>query len=544
MLEIEFGVRADMSPRHEFIQWMEVMVGEVADTETSKYDKIVCETETGLVLTLRGSFNLGIEGDVYSVELHDAVHRLIVSVDNLRDCTLESIFDDKDDVDMHDVFEELDDGAAILGSRFDDVLLGGSDADLLNGADGDDRLDGMGGADRLRGGRGDDTYVIDGASEIDRAMPDPGRDIVESGQDYVLGPYQEILVLTGTGDRDGRGNAHGNTLYGNSGRNLLEGQGGDDVLDGRAGADRLVGGDGDDRLVGGSGTDMLAGGRGDDRYLLIHPAEIDRPAPDPGTDTIWSRVSYVLGRHQENLTLLGTADLEGRGNAAGNVLIGNDGRNTLSGSGGDDRLRGGAGSDTLAGNDGADALAGGDGADALSGGRRGDVLTGATGADLLDGRTGADDLRGGGGADMLDGGAGADGLRGGGGTDTLDGGPGNDLLVGGSDSDAFLFDDPLTPDNIDLIADFRGATSGEPDFIVLDHVVFPALPVGALPGTAFRSGAGLTGADTPECRIFLDTTTGALYYDADGSGAVSAPVQFAVLAPEAALPAGADFIVV
>lgn len=44
----------------------------------------------------------------------------------------------------------------------------------------------------------------------------------------------------------------------------------------------------------------------------------------------------------------------------------------------------------------------------------------------------------------------------------------------------------------------------------------------------FRKGAGVTSASTSEQRIVLNTTNGALYYDADGNGA-GAAVQFAVL---------------
>jgi Ca2+-binding RTX toxin-like protein len=55
-------------------------------------------------------------------------------------------------------------------------------------------------------------------------------------------------------------------------------------------------------------------------------------------------------------------------------------------------------------------------------------------------------------------------------------------------------------------------------------------------GTAFVSGAGVTTAGDADDRIIYDTTTGNLYYDADGVGGAVA-VQFAWITT---IPAGLD----
>ena len=65
-------------------------------------------------------------------------------------------------------------------------------------------------------------------------------------------------------------------------------------------------------------------------------------------------MSYTLTDNVEELTLLGTADLEGTGNATANIIKGNGGNNLLDGGAGDDSLNGGAGKDQLIGGAGAD----------------------------------------------------------------------------------------------------------------------------------------------------------------------------------------------
>ena len=165
-----------------------------------------------------------------------------------------------------------------------------------------------------------------------------------------------------------------------------------------------------------------------------------------GTDTVQSAVAWTLSLNVENLTLTGTANINGTGSSANNVLIGNSGNNTLDGGSGNDTLDGGDGDDSLLGGSGDDQLLGGLGNDTLNAGSGNDVLDGGDGTDTLDGGSADDQLLGGAGNDTLTGGSGADQFTGGTGNDALTGGSGNDLYNFSrgdgqdtiSDSDSFL----------------------------------------------------------------------------------------------------------
>ncbi|NUU37074.1 calcium-binding protein, partial [Pseudomonas sp. C2B4] len=82
---------------------------------------------------------------------------------------------------------------------------------------------------------------------------------VFSSIDYTLGANVENLLLTGSANLNGTGNAVNNRVVGNDGNN---------ILDGGLGADSLEGGLGNDVLIGGLGTDTLAGGAGADLFAF------------------------------------------------------------------------------------------------------------------------------------------------------------------------------------------------------------------------------------------------------------------------------------
>jgi len=191
----------------------------------------------------------------------------------------------------------------------------------ISGNVGNNVLDGGAGADTLIGGAGNDTYIVDDAADV---IIETGtvRDIdtVMASVSWVLGANLEKLILTGSNDLDGTGNAQANEIVGNAGNNVLN---------------------------GGRGADRMVGGLGEDTYYVDNLRDVVVEYAGEGErDNVYASISYALGEHVENGELLGKANLNLTGNASDNVLIGNAGANILKGMGGKDILRGGLGNDT------------------------------------------------------------------------------------------------------------------------------------------------------------------------------------------------------
>ncbi|MEI6268596.1 MAG: DUF4347 domain-containing protein, partial [Methylococcaceae bacterium] len=388
--------------------------------------------------------------------------------------------------------------------------LGNELANILTGNAGANRLDGGAGADTLIGGLGNDTYTVDNTGDVitESSTLSTEIDSVNSLVSYTLSANVENLTLNGFAAINGAGNVLANILTGNAAANNLD---------------------------GGAGADTLIGGSGNDTYTVDNTGDIvtETSMLDTEIDSINSSVTYTLSANVENMTLTGSAAINGTGNALANTLVGNSAANTLNGGAGNDSLDGGAGQDTLNGGAGNDTLNGGAGADALIGGlgndiyivdNTGDVITEAstlaTEIDSVNSSvtytlsanvenltlTGRDAINGTGNlfANTLVGNSAANTLNGGAGDDTLDGGAGADTLIGG------LGNDTYTVDNTGDVVTETSTLSTEIDSVnsSVSYTLLANVEKLALTGAAAINGTGNELANTLVGNSAANTLTG------------------------------------
>ncbi len=214
------------------------------------------------------------------------------------------------------------------------------------------------------------------------------------------------------------------------------------------------------------------------------------------------------------------------GTTSSETIVGGAGHDYLFGDAGDDTLIGGAGNDLLHGGSGADAMDGGEGDDryVVS---TGDVLTDSSGTEwvfsevswtlgpgfenlmLYASPWGTGETATGNSLDNLIAGNERDNV--------IAGGEGNDTLAGGSGLDRFVFAEAPGMANADVIIDFE---FGWQDELVFDGAVFTALGETSFSNgdARFLAGPGASSGQDASDRLIYDTSSGRLYYDADGSG--------------------------
>ncbi len=340
----------------------------------------------------------------------------------------------------------------IVGSGFDDILIGNETENKIQALDGNDILVGNAGDDSLDGGNDIDTASY--RRDIDNVFVSLEENIAIDGFGGIDALNSIENVIGSNFDDSIIGDEVDNIIHAGDGDDLVEARDGEDIIFGETGIDSLYGEDGDDFLVGGEDGDILDGGNDIDTASYFTSAE--RVAVSLELGKGWA--GDAKGDQLSNIENLEGSEFE-------DLLIGDDGENIISGLAGndlikakagddwldggedDDRLFGDAGDDTLDGQTGEDLLKGGTGNDILDGGDGNDRLFGQAGVDTLEGDNGNDQLFGGDGDDQLSGSdgndqllgqAGDDSLEGGNGDDQLEGGSQNDLLVGGDGDDQLL----------------------------------------------------------------------------------------------------------
>lgn len=422
---------------------------------------------------------------------------------------------------------------SLIGSSFDDVLLGDAGVNVL---------DGGAGSDLMIGGLGNDIYSIDRSTDQMVEDASGGIDTVRSTIGHVLGANFESLTLLGTANINATGNASNNVLTGNSGSNRIDGAAGVDTVSYAAarngvvvGLDRggpqstgagidtlvaienLTGSNFNDTLHGSVGTNVLNGGNGTDTLSYARAGTAvtvslalgtAQATGGGGTDTVAAFENLVGSNFNDRLT----------GSTTNNLIDGGLGNDTMAGglgndtylvnaatdvvveaaSGGTDTVRATASytlaaqvenltldgtaninatgntlNNTITGNAGNNILNGGTGVDFLSYATAGAAVTVNLATGVATGGGGSDSLAG---FEYLIGSAFADTLVGNTAANRFYGGAGADTLTGGAGGDNFIFN---SAGSADRVTDFVSGT----DKIYLSQ-------------TAFRIGDGDTVIDS------------------------------------------------
>lgn len=326
-----------------------------------------------------------------------------------------------------------------------------------------------------------------------------------------------------------------NTITGTSSANKLIGTTGHDDIYGLAGNDTLtdlLGGN--DYLDGGVGADSMTGGTGDDTYIVDNSKDKVTEKSNQGTDEVRSEITYTLGSYLENLTLMGSSNINGTGNTLANIISGNSGNNTLNGGSGADALIGDEGNDiyvidnigdsvTEFNEEGTDLIQSSVSVSGLLADDASCAYIGSYVENIT--LTGSGNVNASGNAlsNSLLGNQKTNTLKGLDGNDVLNGNLGNDLLWGGSGSDTFIFNSKLGSTNKDTIYDFNVTD----DSIHLENSIFKKLTIA---GTLSNDNFWIVGSRAQDANDFItfNSSTGALSYDSDGSGRIAA-IQFATI---------------
>jgi Ca2+-binding RTX toxin-like protein len=457
---------------------------------------------------------------------------------------------------LNDVSEN---GFTGIGNELDNRLTASWAGSRLEGRDGDDTLvgaDGQGAANELLGGAGNDSLVSGGLG--DRLDGGTGNDILTGAGDDPNGEYFVFSAAPGAANADVIFNFEffSRIVLDAAAMPELGASGTFDADDARFAANSSGSAqDASDRVVYNTSNGQLwfdADGTGSTAAQLI--ATLQGASALEATDIV-----------VENGTTPGGEVLNGTD--GDDHLVGTSGDDTINGLDGDDMVEGLAGHDELIGGAGADTLIGSDGDDTLDGGHDSDGFGDEWTADTLEGGLGNDvyyahafdTIIDSGGIDTLYTSAEGDGFPIDGYTlpeelenlifrsfesffdgegvsidyrgnasdnviiidnlhesssSSLDGREGNDTLDGSGGEVEYIFSVAPGEANADTIIGLFGGT------LVFDGNAYAGIgPSGSFAANDARFAANSTGtAQDSSDRVVYNTSSGQLWYDADGSG--------------------------
>ncbi|MBW4682575.1 MAG: calcium-binding protein, partial [Microcoleus vaginatus WJT46-NPBG5] len=358
---------------------------------------------------------------------------------------------------------------------------------------------GSGGYDTMAGGYGDDGYYVDSTYEdVISEGVDAGTDSVYAYSSYSLDENVENLYLYGSAYY-GEGNALNNYIVGNSENNYFSAWG---------------------------GIDTIAGDYGNDAYYIDSTDDVIIEGVDAGTDSVGAYSSYTLDENVENLYMY--IGYYGYGNALNNYIAGNSDSNLFWGGGGNDTMAGDYGDDAYyvdstyedVISEGVDA-----GIDSVYAYASYSLDENVENLYMYSGYYGYGNALN----NYIAGNSENNDLWGSTGDDTITGGAGSDVLTGGTGADYFTF--YSSSEVSDTITDFIWE---EGDKFAVSASGFGGGLIttsGTTPGDLHSSQfvIGAAPASSSE-RIIYNSSTGAVYFDEDGTGA-TAQIQIATLSP-------------
>jgi serralysin len=321
-------------------------------------------------------------------------------------------------------------------------------------------------------------------------------------------------LVTGSSDED--------DIRGGSGNDRIDARGGNDYVADWAGADSMDGGDGWDTLsydeaiyssdaFRGINLDALAGTVIDAWGYADTIANFERYK-----DTVFGDTMRGANVDERFVLSRGNDSVDGRD---GFDFVSYDRANNWGAKRGVTvNLATGIATDSWRGTDRLSNIEG------VYGSRLDDKIIGTAGYNDLSGNDGNDTIQGGGGDDQIGGDLGNDLVVGGLGNDNIDGGADNDTMTGNDGRDNFNFGWGLDEVGIDTVTDFKSGT----DKLWIGSWWGGDFVAETLAANQFRSGSGVTAANSATQRLIYNTSNGDLYFDADGVDGVDA-VKFATL---------------
>lgn len=150
---------------------------------------------------------------------------------------------------------------ALIGSRCNDIMIGGSGDDLVWAGDRNDHISTGAGGDLIFAGDGNDV-ILAGAGD-NTVIGGDGNDRITTlgGDDWIFAGEGNDVIDAGSGNDLIDGGDDNDMILCGAGNDVVRGGKGNDVIDLGAGFDVVLlgakGGDGNDVIRGGAGTDLL-----------------------------------------------------------------------------------------------------------------------------------------------------------------------------------------------------------------------------------------------------------------------------------------------